>query len=189
METAQIEMDRDAAKRALAEYRQHRERASNQDLAIMRAYRAIAKGKVVIDPFQSIRQAGLDEDGRPLLAFARADWKHCDCAIWRSGECEFRRAVRRPGWGWSNGGGISYTVKIPNISNQTPNGRAMVPMVPLNLRPKASNLSSYHILWEADWKDAPIDPLLLRKLTGNLYVVVAAWDLTPVERAAMRGSV
>jgi len=32
---------------------------------------------------------------------------------------------------------------------------------------------------------APRDPMLLRRLGGDLWLVVAHWDLTEVERAAM----
>ena len=63
-------------------------------------------------------------------------------------------------------------------------GLAIVPIVPLHLRPKF-NLSNYSILWEADWTAVPHDPLLLRQLKGDLWIVLAAWDLTEVERAVL----
>jgi hypothetical protein len=41
-------------------------------------------------------------------------------------------------------------------------------------------------LWEAEWRRvAPRDPYLLRHVGGDIWVVLAAWDLTEVERAAM----
>ncbi len=61
-----------------------------------------------------------------------------------------------------------------------------MPIVPINLRPKRG-LANYHILWEAEWHNVvPVDPLLLRRLgKGDLWLVVAAWDLTEVEQAAL----
>ena len=49
-------------------------------------------------------------------------------------------------------------------------------------------LDRYFILWEADWqRRAPVDPALLRPVGGDLYVVVATWDLTDLERAVLNG--
>jgi len=61
-----------------------------------------------------------------------------------------------------------------------------VPIIPGYLRPKRG-LQNYHILWEAEWsRGVPVDPYLLRRIgQGDLWLVVAAWELTEVERAAM----
>lgn len=65
------------------------------------------------------------------------------------------------------------------------NAEGIVPIVPVHLRPKRA-VGNYHILWEAEWtKVVPRDPMLLRRITGDLWLVVAAWDLTEVERAAL----
>jgi hypothetical protein len=62
----------------------------------------------------------------------------------------------------------------------------VVPLVPIHLRPRRA-LGAYHILWEAEWKRVPpVDPMLLRRIGGDIWLVVAAWDLTEVERAAMQ---
>ena len=61
---------------------------------------------------------------------------------------------------------------------------ALIPNVPPALRP-AHALSNYHLLWEAEWRVAPGpppgDPALLKHIGGDLYSVLAVWDLTPVE--------
>lgn len=47
------------------------------------------------------------------------------------------------------------------------------------------------ILWEVEeWARAaaprpPGDPMLLRRLTGDLYSVEAVWDLTPLEQLVL----
>jgi hypothetical protein len=35
----------------------------------------------------------------------------------------------------------------------------------------------------------PGDPALLRKLGGDLYIVLGTWDLTPLEQAVLSGRV
>jgi hypothetical protein len=66
------------------------------------------------------------------------------------------------------------------------NAEAIVPIVPLGERPKRA-LANYHILWEAEWtKAVPIDPFLLRRIgKSDMWLVLAMWDLTEVERAAL----
>ena len=47
-------------------------------------------------------------------------------------------------------------------------------------------LTGYHVLWEAEWQQVvPRDPFLLRHIGGDLYSVVAAWDLTDLERSVI----
>lgn len=71
---------------------------------------------------------------------------------------------------------------------------AMVPIVPPKHRPpKASTLASFLVLWEvADWRwhsvpRPPGDPALLKQLAGDLYLVLATWDLTDLERLVLAG--
>jgi len=59
-----------------------------------------------------------------------------------------------------------------------------VPLIPVHLRPRKA-IDKYHVLWEADWNQYPVDPYLLRRFGADAWLVVAAWDLTPVERAVM----
>jgi hypothetical protein len=84
---------------------------------------------------------------------------------------------------WTNGGprreGVSWR----------PTAEAIVPTIPPDLRPPHA-LRGYHILWEAAWTPTPpSDPVLLKSLGGPLYAVLAQWDLTPLERAVLRGIV
>jgi hypothetical protein len=64
----------------------------------------------------------------------------------------------------------------------------MVPHIPPGLRP-AHHLRNYHILWEAEWHPvappAPRDPALLRRIAGDVFAVVAVWELTELERAVL----
>lgn len=68
----------------------------------------------------------------------------------------------------------------------------IVPNIPAPLRP-AFGLDGYHILFEAEgWHEykppAPRDPALLKHVGGDLYAVLAVWDLTELERAVISGT-
>lgn len=69
--------------------------------------------------------------------------------------------------------------------------RAMTPVIPANLRP-AFDLAGYHVLFEAEWQKetppAPRDPALLKHVGGDLFAVLAVWELTDLERAVLNGT-
>jgi hypothetical protein len=134
LEQATISMDVKAARVKVAEYvRAVRERHNAEDLAILRGYRALAKGH-------------LPEAEYPLNQF-----------------------------GWGLWGGRQ---------------RAMVPHVPPALRPIHS-LDGYATLFEVEeWAPdptAPADPALLKHIGGDLYAVLAVWDLSELERSVLNG--
>lgn len=68
--------------------------------------------------------------------------------------------------------------------------RAMVPHVPPGLRPRHS-LDGYATLFEVEeWAKSPApprDPALLKHIGGDLYAVLATWDLTELERSVLGG--
>jgi hypothetical protein len=70
---------------------------------------------------------------------------------------------------------------------------AMVPIVPPKHRPAGANLRNLLVLWEADdwtWATVPSppgDPALLQHVGGDIYAVLAAWDLTPLEQLVLSG--
>lgn len=59
--------------------------------------------------------------------------------------------------------------------------RSAVPHIPPSIRPEFA-LSNYHILFEVkEWAVYPVDPFLLRRISGMLFVVEAEWELTELE--------
>ncbi|MDO8534389.1 MAG: hypothetical protein Q7S17_06570 [Xanthobacteraceae bacterium] len=138
----------------------------------------------------SIKAAGLDEAGLPKLAIVRADAERCHLERRQDGWARFsmgqwtrteqtRRYVEFPA------GSFAWPA-IPGKVFRWREFEAIVPLIPINLRPKRG-LENYHVLWEAEWAPVPPrDPMLLRRIgRGDMWLVVAAWDLTEVERAAM----
>ena len=187
MRTADLAM---SPAQATAELEKYKDAETAEDRMIARAYRAIKEGKRLIDLFDSMRIAGLDELGRPKLAVGRADWSQ----VWFYWQENDRNAYFQPrSTQW--GRGLKKCVEVPASClpglKRDPLGIhycAMTPTIPPKYRPK--NLKAYWILWEAEWRrgEPPIDPLLLHHLGGSMYIVLAAWDLTPIERAVLRGT-
>lgn len=65
--------------------------------------------------------------------------------------------------------------------------QTLVPPIPFHLRPNG-DAEKYFILWEVEhWEEwhpstAPGDPLLLERIAHPIYLVVAQWDLSELEK-------
>jgi hypothetical protein len=181
-------MDQTEAHRMMREYKgQVRSEMTKEDKQVIAALRHIERGRKLIDVRESIKGAGLKEDGTPELAICRADAKHCFCRVYFSGDVAFS---------WESGDWRhlefkKYCLRFPELypkgSRNSNLLRAVVPLIPPRHRPPQNKLHLYHILWEAEWRTVPTDPLLLKHIRGDLYAVLAAWDLTAVERAVLTG--
>lgn len=188
MKVEQLALDQDKARELYERYDQHREGYTEADREIAAIYKNIAQGRTVIRALESIRTAGCDEQGLPRLAICPAHMTECWYRAYGAGtesgrvvfgkrhpQARDRKEVVRMDW---------PSVPTPRLHGRYDFG-ATVPLIPVHLRPKAA-LHNYHILWEAEWtKRYPIDPYLLRRFGGDAWLVLAAWDLTDVERAVM----
>ena len=142
---------------------------------------------MIIQALESVRLAGVRDDGFPKLAIARADQTNQFGIVHSDGSATMtprrwgrRRNDTRLSFYWPAG---SFPGRPSQRSWQ---GEALVPLIPLPLRPKRA-LENYHILWEAQWSRAvPHDPILMRRLgKGDLWLVLCQWDLSEVERATL----
>lgn len=181
MQTARLEIDRAQAALLYRQYREHRTAYNSTDLQIEKIYRAISRGAKVVRALESIRQGGVDVRGLPHLAIIRAD--ATDCYLLRTATmCQF--AMDR----WPRDRATLRFVRCPmeGTAGMHLTAKARVPLIPVHHRPAADQLSKYHLLFEADWRmEVKPDPMLLRRLGTDVWVVVAAWDLTPVELAVL----
>jgi hypothetical protein len=180
--------------------RERRRAIELQDKAIVKGYELIAKHKTVIMLRQTLVNGGEDEHHRPRLAVARADERSVDMTRYTSGRVDFMGSndwrdkdyAEKP---WNSNRDYSFMELLPPVDAKelgvSPSwnrleATAILPHIPPGLRPDA--LERYHVLWEADWqRKQPIDPALLRHLRGDLYAVIATWDLTELERAVLDG--
>lgn len=185
-----VQVDREQAKDLYKSYKAHVHYSTPVDREIQRTYQLIAQGRVVIRVIDSIKAAGVNEAKQPKLAICRADAADCWLEIGGDGSGVYSMD-QWPKTRWRAGGGLLHwrrSVQMPagTFTHQTRKIKATLPIIPIHLRPKRG-LANYHVLWEAEWQPVPPrDPLLLRRVgRSDLWLVVAAWDLTEVERAVL----
>ena len=205
MNVQKITMDpAEARERLRAARRQLHRRADAEYEAVAAGYEALAEGTPLINLSEVIRAGGFDEQMRPRLAVARADRRQVHL-VWPSTStlALFTTAVAP----LADPGTLRLSVDLGREHGmmttngnwgRTVGGYALVPMIPPQVREAsrvpASRDRNHFILWEVEaWADRPLraipdlDPFLLRHLGGELYAVLAEWDLTPLERAVMAG--
>ena len=195
MHTEKITVSRSEAQQLYQKYKTHVGYSEPIDWEVQRTYDLLRKGKVIIRALESIKQAGLDRAFLPKLALTVATAKTCHLERYRDGQ--FSMTPER--WSRSKKNNLVFrqnTFVFPaesfpmDWSGKQRSGRsehtAQVPLIPTHLRPQRG-LANYHILWEAEWEPLPPrDPYLLRRIgKADLWLVVAHWDLTEVERAAL----
>lgn len=203
MDLATIEMPVHEARKKFLEYREAvRGRHYDEDHQMMVGYRQLAKGNRLLKMSETLAKGGWNGRGLPRLALAKADDLN---KPERQNEIHVR--VERPGNGvatviyspkpWrdhpSNSGMRAGVTRfnLPGLEVNPPSRwddwLAIVPLVPPALRPKS--LTNYFILFEATWflrtPRLKGDPALVRHIGGDLWAVVATWDLTELERAVL----
>jgi hypothetical protein len=185
-----IEVSEEEATAKLAEYQQAiRHERSAEDEAIAQAYRAAKRGLQVVQLSQAIAMGEFFDSGLPRIAIVRADATECH-VHWTGDDL-----IYTDGPGWPRGTALvgRHTVRVPMRDVAIPavrqwrRGQAPVPLIPPKHRPKRYRLHRCHILWEVDaWNMVPArDPALLRHIRGDLWAVLAVWDLTELERAIL----
>jgi hypothetical protein len=168
------------------------------------AYGHMKHGKAVIDVWDAFAKTGLDEKGFPRLAICRADSRLCYAhrSEWSNGTFDVAfgndpavgRWRRQDASEMRNGDvhvprGTFKFPPVPQGQTQWTNLRTTTPIIPAKLIP-TFNLNGYHILWEVEKWDVvtpPRDPMLLKRINANSFVVLSAWELTDLERAILRG--
>ncbi|MGY2987671.1 hypothetical protein [Bradyrhizobium sp. USDA 4508] len=187
-----VTIARDTARELWRAYQKHKHYSTPIDREVMSAYQKLAQGKLVIRALESVRTAGVDDKGLPKLAIARADAAFCHLTMRGNGGATMSTAMRRGRRTTVSRSGFSTVFEFPanTFPGQTAwrNAEALVPLVPIPHRPKRA-MANYHILWEAEWTKAPpVDPFLLRRIgKSDMWLVLAMWDLTEVERTVLAG--
>lgn len=198
MHTETITVDRKEARELYRKYKEHQAYSAPIDWEVQRTYQLLAQGKVIIRAIESIKMAGLNEQGLPKLALAPATAEAAHIRRERNGAMvmspsddfwhvrarQFRFAAETFTFPAESFPIYTHEGKRYRHSNST--HKAIMPTIPVHLRPKRA-LETYHVLWEAEWHPVPPrDPYLLRRIgKADLWLVVAHWDLTEVERAAL----
>lgn len=167
-----------------------------EDEKLRQLYRSVSKGARVLNLAAAFAQTGLNELEQPRLAIARADKATIYC---------FRNPYKLTGrWDQSRGAaGFSVDERWDQAKSQAnillPDDtfsfskaaqwsslKSPVPHMPPDIRPKFG-FHNYHILFEVKaWTASyPVDPFLMRRISGLLFVVEAEWELTELEASLL----
>jgi len=184
MKVEELSIDREKARETWRKYQEHVAYQKPYDAEIAAIYKRLAQGKTVIRALESIRVAGINERGWPRLAIARADETRIQCNM-NTGNTQAWEFT--PGYPMRSKSRVLIVGDVPRREGWL-RLQSDVPLIPVHIRPKRG-LQNYHILFEADWREYPIDPFLLRRFGGDAWLVVAAWELTSIERAVMANRV
>lgn len=163
---------------------------------LQKIYNQVKNGNKVVDIGMVIAKGGVHESFHPRLAIAKATNKQVWCRYYENGSVCYLN--QQSGWKI-----FAADVELKDCLPKIPRDKlpkqgawvqdkfqlsAPVPIIPAKLRPKVLT-EDYYILWEVDvWEMIPpTDPYLLRRITKNVFVVLAGWDLTEIEKSAMAG--
>jgi hypothetical protein len=195
MKIEKVSMQKEKAKKYCREYcklLKTREKDYIREIKELKAcYYQLSKGRPIINIVDVFKSAGVNEVGYPRLAFSPAKLRkiYFHQSTWDSkyGSGSFRDSPPRS-WFYkiilSLPEGTFPRKNIPqDIDLEAP-----TPVIPPKFLPRS--LRNCYILWEVEsWEKAKPkrDPILLKKISGNLYAIMCGWHLTKLEELIMRG--
>lgn len=211
MEVSKIKMPKEVAKEEWKRYNALLKKRKDKYLEDMKkAMYQLKNGKELIDIYVVMEKTGLNKLQQPRLAIARADWSNVYFIKKDNGRGFFTRKQRS--WHNNSEGDVDLKPETfmqwgrfqDDISMKdgttrkadrrwdiaNPRLKTKVPIIPSHLEPETA-LEKYYILWEVDaWEDVPPprdDPLLLKRITENLFVILGAWEVTELEQSIING--
>lgn len=201
MNVSTLEMPKEEAREKLKAVRAQLHRKADAEYSQLEAaYRSVARGMRLLNISEVFTNCPLDDKGRPRLALMRADQRQVELSgrdkRWSDAGASFLFASTDTHGRYNRRSGardLNLRVMTQREPFWNDRGYSLVPLVPPEHR-KSHSLNSHFILWEVEqWSDVAIrsiperDPYLLRRIGGDLYAIVAEWDLTDIERAVMAG--
>ena len=199
-EIVKHKMPKDQAKEVWKKYCEVLRTRKDKFLKIMKdAHYQMKEGRELIDIYEVMKKFGLSEKNEPVFAIARADipevlFEKRDEGTgrfgvdkqWNSEVTWTKDNVTLPDKTfdihWAREEKSQWTIKDKLIKTK-------VPIIPVELLPEG-DLKNYYILWEVvNWESLPLpkDPILLKRISENLFAVLGCWDVTELERSVMRG--
>ena len=173
-----------------------KKRKDNYLQVMKKAMYQMKEGRELLDIYKVMKQAGLNENNEPKLAIARADLQEVYFEKRDTGTGIFGTGQEYNSISW-NKDKVSLPDNTFDIhwerkgewSIEKKIIKTKVPNVPIELLPEG-DLSGYYILWETDeWKELPEtkDPILLKRISENLFAILGTWDLTELEQSIIAG--
>lgn len=189
-----IKMPKEKAKEEWRKYCEVLKTRKEKFLKVMKdAHYQMKEGRELIDIYKIMKEVGLNEKNEPKLAISRADltsvrFTKQDTGTgtfgengWDSTGITLPQNTFNIHWERSNPD-QSWSIKQKEISTK-------VPLIPIELLPSGS-LKNYYILWQPkEWQLLPEtkDPILLKRVSENLFAILGSWDLTDLEQSVIRG--
>jgi hypothetical protein len=201
MNVSTFTMNKAEAEKKLVAYKQQLKRRTSEEYDIAaKAYALVAKGHAILNLVEVFTQTGLGEDLRPRLAIARADRKEVEVTVRSDSRNLTFSTLNGSRSEWNYQGDLLVRVPYEYTDEQRSSrlwksGFSLVPMIPADVREDvAGQDKDYFILWEVEhWSDRSLtsrpsrDPYLMKHIAGDLYAVMAEWDLTELEASIMAG--
>lgn len=191
---AKILVPQEQAKVEWKKYCELLKKRKDKHLKIMKEAMYFAKqGKKILDVYEAIQKAGLNKNGEPRFAIARADFNNASFRKmdegsgifgdqWNKDSVSLPQKTFKIHWERKEGRTDEWNIKDRDLQTK-------VPIIPADLMPEG-DLSNYYILWEVkEWEKLPEtkDPFLLKRISENLFVILGTWDVTELERAIIGG--
>lgn len=157
---------------------------------LKKLYFQLSKGRKVIDIYEAFKFAGVNEKQEPRLAIVKADEKMVYFTKKENGSGKFSHD-NWSSWSklevWLPEGTFPKFRKKKGENYSWNSIKTHTPIIPADKMPKGK-LSGYYIFWEVEkWDQVPKDPMLLKRITKNLFIVFEIWNLTKLERALIKG--
>lgn len=195
-------------KQAEREYKNYREVLKNRSEKYLQemynCFLQLKRGRRLIDIIEVMIKVGLNDKEEPRISIANCSWEEVLFVKNNGGEGMFRENVNNyknqeqivlpqktfKEWAlWTEEErkklNIATWVNIKHHLLKT-----KVPIVPAQFLPRGK-LNNYYILWEVDkWEEVVPprrDPILLKRLSKNLFSVLAVWKMTKLEQSIIRG--
>ncbi len=194
MNVPTIEVSKQEALIKIEDYKSlNQSQKTREDERLLSLYKAVSNGARVINVANAFKLTGLNEKGQPKLAISRADfkdvWFHPRRAL--NGFSGTATGAFSPDrWFKSQNTAMGFGLPANTFDNEKLVGGSIhsrVPHIPPGIRPTI-HLRNFHILFEVqNWKVYPVDPFLMRRIEGNLFIIVAEWELSELE-AMLLGS-
>jgi hypothetical protein len=183
-----------------------KENADQHIIDMKRALWQLSRGNELIDIYQTFKSISLMDD-MPRMAIVRADAELCYFQKRSNGAGCFghkritggihsyrvgKVALPTGTFEWKNKWVRKEENKWTSGSRKVYQATTVPPRIPAEVYPK-HKLSNYYLMWEVEkggWLPDPMppeDPFLLKRVTNNLFVPLAAWDLTPLEKSILSG--
>lgn len=202
MKVETIMINRDTALAKLHQLEQvQAARRTKADDHFQTLYKAVERGARVINVFNAFRQTGLNELGEPRLAIARADHEFVFCRsrpYFNDTGSRAGTVIFTPQSRWSEQATARNFVLPMNtfddkklFAENRHVLKSAVPYIPPPVRRRMRAAAhNYHVLFEVEsWERYPVDPFLMRRIVGPMFVVEDEWELTPLEASLLEGLV